>query len=272
MVDDSWFDDALFVGDSVTNALAAYSEDYGRFGNADFLCIASLGYNSALWDLDDPYNVHPMWKGKKVTVDEGVRLSGKHKIFIMFGMNDVGKGIDQSIEAMKELTDRILRKSPGVEIYIQGGTPMLPEVESESLSNELMRQFNQGIKEVCDERGFHFIDITPAVCDQNGALIPDYCMDPQDMGMHLNYDGCQRWVDYLMAHVLDSADVSPGVYTPQPDYNSDEEDYTFYDDTVPEEEEESSESYEESSESDGEDTYTEESTEEYSEDTGEYYY
>ena len=79
MVDDSWFDDALFVGDSVTNALAAYSEDYGRFGNADFLCIASLGYNSALWDLDDPYNVHPMWKGKKVTVDEGVRLSGKHE-------------------------------------------------------------------------------------------------------------------------------------------------------------------------------------------------
>ena len=262
MVEDDWFDDVLFVGDSVTSALAAYSEDYERFGNAEFLCIPSLGYNSSLWDLQDPNNVHPLWKGKKVTVDMGVKLSKKHKIFIMFGMNDVGTwGVDQSIESMKELTDRIIEKSPDVELYIQGGTPMLKSVEKSNLNNLLMTQFNEGLKSVCQERGYHFIDITPAVCDEEGALIADYCMDPDDMGMHLNYDGCERWVKYLMAHVLDDGDPTP--YTPETFGNGDEEYYIFIDETQESSEEEPSEDVDSSSDENNDDESSDQDDEYY---------
>lgn len=247
MVEPEWFDDALFVGDSVTVALSSYSDFYGCFGNAEFLATSSLGYDSALWELNDPNNVHPMWKGKKVTVDAGVKLSEKTKIFIMFGMNDIGTwGVEQSVAAMKQLSDRILQRAAYVDIYVQGVTPMLKSVEKDTLNNKLVSEFNAELKKVCDERGYHFIDITPAVCDDEGALIADYCADPDEMGMHLNYDGCDRWARYLYAHVLDDGEPRPGIYSPETIEDLPElENYTFIDETQESKTEESDSSADE---------------------------
>ena len=65
MVDESWFDNAVFVGDSLTNCLTIYTEKYGGLGNAEFVPAAGIGYHSALWDLDTEGNVHPVYYGKK---------------------------------------------------------------------------------------------------------------------------------------------------------------------------------------------------------------
>lgn len=203
MVDEKWFDDAIFVGDSISDGLSYYC-DNGVVGDAAFLCKPCLGYNSALWDLNDPNAIHPTWKGKKVTVDEGVRLSGKKKVFMMFGMNDLGVwGVDTTVESMQKMAHRILKKCPDVEFYIEGVNPMLPEYEKEEFNNRMIAEYNLKLKKACELRGYHFIDFTPAVCDEQGNLALDYCMDPDYMGQHLNNDGCERWVKYLKAHVLD---------------------------------------------------------------------
>ena len=103
-VDASWFDDAVFVGDSVTLKLSYYA-DYGSLGNADFLCAGSLGYNNAQWGYDHPDNVHPVYNGIKYTVEDGVAMLQPKKIFVMLGMNDIGLyGVDGAVEGMKSLT------------------------------------------------------------------------------------------------------------------------------------------------------------------------
>lgn len=198
----SWFDDAVFVGDSVSNMLYFYS-DNGCLGDAEFLTIACLGYNNALWDIDYKYAVHPSYKGKKVTVDEGVRLTGKKKVFIMLGMNDIGGyGVEGTIDGMKKLTDRILSKSPDVQIYIQSVTPLIPGMtRKDMLNNANVAKFNKRAAEVCEERGFVFVNVAEAVSDLNGALYYKYCSDPGYMGLHMNYDGCEVWVNYLKSHV-----------------------------------------------------------------------
>ena len=200
-VSDNWFDDAVFVGDSVSNMLALYSED-GSLGNADFLTRACLGYNNSLWDLNYQYAVHPSYYGKTVTVDEGVRLSGKKKVFIMLGMNDIGGyGVEGTINGMNQLADRILAKSPGVQIYIQSVTPLIPGmVRDDMLNNANVAKFNKRAAEVCKERGFKFINVAEAVSDSNGALIYDYCSDPDYMGLHMNFKGVEKWVAYLKTH------------------------------------------------------------------------
>ncbi len=200
-VDASWFDDAVFVGDSVTLKLSYYS-DNGSLGNAKFLCAGSLGWGNALWDLYQEGNVHPSLYGTKYTVDEGIRASGQKKVFIMLGMNDIGLyGIDGSVENMKTLIGRILEKSPDVQIYIESVTPMLYNMQRSQLNNTTIPQFNSRLRQICSERGFYYMDIYSVVQDGYGNLDPSNCSDPTGMGIHFTDAGCSKWVNYLKHHV-----------------------------------------------------------------------
>ena len=201
-VEPSWFDDAVFVGDSVSNKLYYYAEN-GCLGNAEFLCSVGIGYHSAMWDINYKYNVHPVYNGQKMLMEDGVQLTGKKKVFIMLGMNDIGGyGVNDTIRAMKDFTDRILLKCPDVQIYIQSVTPMISGMQRRDLLNNAnIAAFNEQAKEVCKERGFVVLDIASAVKDGNGNLVYEICGDPSYMGMHLNNKGCKLWVEYLRAHV-----------------------------------------------------------------------
>ena len=196
-----WFNDAVFVGDSVTLKLSYYAEN-GSLGNADFLCAGSLGWNNALWALNRSGNVHPTYYGRKYTVDEGVRASGKSKVFIMLGMNDIGLyGVDGAANAMITLTDRIKQKSPGVQIYIESVTPMLKSMQKKYLNNSTISRFNSRLREICSSRGYYFLDVASVMKDNNGDLEYENCSDPTAMGIHFTDTGCRKWVDYLKRHV-----------------------------------------------------------------------
>ena len=206
-VDAEWFNDAVFVGDSVTLKLSYYAED-GALGKADFLCAGSLGYNNALMDIDEEGNVHPTYQGEKYTVDEGISKIGKKKVFIMLGMNDIGLyGVDGAIDGMKKLTERILDKTPDATLYFQSVTPMVEGNTLGSLTNESIAEFDKQLRAVCKEKGYKYLNVASAVSDGNGNLIYDYCGDPPTednpdaMGLHFTDTGCQKWVDYLCTHV-----------------------------------------------------------------------
>lgn len=196
-VDAEWFDDAVFIGDSVTLKLSYYA-DNGSLGKAEFLCQGSLGYGNALWDLDAKGNVHPSYEGKKYTVDEGAKMLKAKKIFIMFGMNDIGLyGIDDSVKNMKKLTERVAKKNPDAKIYIQSVTPMLEKKQLKDLNNKTIDSFNEKIKAVCDENGYSYLDVASIMKNEEGSLKSEYCSDPEAMGIHFSDDGCKQWVDYL---------------------------------------------------------------------------
>lgn len=206
-VDAEWFNDAVFVGDSVTLKLSYYAEN-GELGDADFLCAGSLGYNNALMDLDEEGNVHPTIGSVKYTVDEGVKELGKKKVFIMLGMNDIGLyGVDGTIDAMYKLTDRILEKTPDAALYLQSVTPMIEGNTLGNLTNESIKEFDEKLKEACKKKNYKYLNVASAVSDENGNLIYDYCGDPptednpDGMGLHFTDTGCSKWAEYLKTHV-----------------------------------------------------------------------
>ena len=200
-VDASWFDDAVFVGDSVTLKLSYYA-DYGSLGNADFLCAGSLGYNNAQWGYDHPDNVHPVYNGIKYTVEDGVAMLQPKKIFIMLGMNDIGLyGVDGAVEGMKSLTAKIQQRCPDAVIYVQSVTPMLSYKQLSDLNNTTIDAFDQAIQPICQERGYIYLDVASAVNDGYGNLMEAYCSDATAMGLHFSDAGCEAWVNYLKSHV-----------------------------------------------------------------------
>lgn len=202
-VDGSWFDDAVFVGDSVTLKLSYYAdENEGALGNAQFVCAGSLGYTNAQWDIDDPLAVHPVYKGQTVLAENCTVVTGATKVFIMLGMNDIGLyGIDATVESADALIGKILSHTPDAEIYIQSTTPIIMGKEVGDLNNENIRAFDERLSAYADEHGYRYLDLYHQLCDDDGYLREEYCSDIEAMGIHFTPAACEIWIDYLKNHV-----------------------------------------------------------------------
>lgn len=202
-VDSSWFDDAVFVGDSVSMMLEFYDASAGVLGKSQFLTAGSLGSGNALWDVSD-YSVHPTYNGVKMRLEESIPLTGAKKLYIMLGMNDVGLyGVDGAVENMTTLINLIQSSTPGLSVYIQSMTPVASSsnvLSSDGLNNYNIYLYNQKLSDVCQTYGWHFLDVGSVMYDENGWLREEYCSDLDGMGLHFTYTGCAAWVEYLYTH------------------------------------------------------------------------
>ena len=197
-----FFDDAVFVGDSVSLKLNYYVSDQRSYGDclgkAKFLTSGSLGSAQALEAVSSE-SLHPTYQGEKLPVEDTIAKIGAKKVFIMLGMNDIAVyGIEGSLDNYEELVDNILAKNPGAVIYAQSCTPMAVGCERSVLNNKNIVKYNNALKDRCAENGWRYMDIYSVVVDENGFLRADYCSDPDDMGIHFMDAGCKAWVDYLM--------------------------------------------------------------------------
>ncbi len=203
-VESKWFDDAVFVGDSVTLKLSYYANSHPEaLSKAQFFCAGSLGYASSLWDKDAEDAVHPYYQGKVELAEDSVKLTGAKKAFIMLGMNDVGLyGADGAIDYCSQLVERLRKKSPkNTVIYLQTVTPILKGKERGDLTNEHIQEFNRLLEDFCAENNCKFLDIYSVMEDENGYLKSEYCGDPEAQGIHFTDAACRLWVEYLKDNV-----------------------------------------------------------------------
>lgn len=201
-VDASYFDDAVFVGDSVSLRLQYYCTANGALGNTTFLCSGSLSATNALWGVGSE-SVHPSYQGKKMLIEDGIAACGAKKVYIMLGMNNISFGIENATNDMVTLMDRILEKSPDVTLIIQAVTPMTSSsrIYSSALNNEKIDEYNEAMRQICQERGWYFLDVNTQFKDENNNLVRTYCSDADEMGIHFSTAAAEIWVSYLKTHV-----------------------------------------------------------------------
>lgn len=201
-LDMSWFDDAVFIGDSITLKLSYYNDATFVLGNAQFVCAGSLGWGNALFELNDPGAVHPFYGGEYVLTENAIEASGANKALIGLGMNDVGLyGVDDSINNASELIDRIQSNSPNAVLYIESVTPMIESAQTESLNNDLLRQFNSELEVLAQEKGCYYLNTHEVFVDSKGNLPLSLCSDPEELGIHFTNEACEIWIDYLRSHI-----------------------------------------------------------------------
>ncbi len=202
--DKSYFDDAAFVGDSISLMLSYYNASAKALGNAQFFTAGSLSAANALWEVSDK-SVHPSYNGTKMLVEDCIKNSGVKKVYIMLGMNDIGLySLDDSIENYKELVKRIKEKSPSVIIIVESMTPIASTSNrlGDKFNNTRIREYNSKLLEMCREMGWYFVDVGSVMYDESGYLRKDFCSDLETMGMHFTNAGCEQWVSYLMTHTV----------------------------------------------------------------------
>ncbi len=199
-VDESYFDDVVFVGDSVSLRLTYYNMANDCFGDAVFLTSGSLGVTNSQWGLYEPKAVHPSYQGQKVTVADGIAKCGRKKVYLMLGINDMAYYTRPDLFAQfKSLTDSILEKSPDVTFYIQSVTPMTGD--KNGTTNDAINEYNALISQYCCQKGWYFIDVASVLRDENGLLPGKYCSDADGMGIHFTDAACEVWKEYLYTHV-----------------------------------------------------------------------
>ncbi|MCI9468725.1 MAG: hypothetical protein HFG45_05410 [Oscillospiraceae bacterium] len=201
-VDASYFDDAVFVGDSVSLRLQYYCTSNGALGDTTFLCSGSLSATNALWAVGSE-SVHPSYQGKKMLIEDGIAACGAKKAYIMLGMNNISFGVDNATADMVTLMDRILEKAPDVTLIIQAVTPMTAasRIRSNALNNEKIDEYNEAMRQICQERGWYFLDVNTQFKDENNDLVRSYCSDADEMGIHFSTAAAEIWVNYLKTHV-----------------------------------------------------------------------
>lgn len=201
-VDLSWFDDCVFIGDSLVNGLSLYNDVTECFGNAEFICAAGLGYNNCQWDLYDENEVHPLYNGEKILLEDAPNLTGSTKVIIGMGMNDLGGyGVDGTLSAADSFVQRLRDKTPGIEIYLMTVTPMIESAEYDLLNNPLIKEYDDKLEVFAEEHECHFLNTWSALADENGRLPDELCMDPDDLGLHLTNEGSEIMMNYIIRHV-----------------------------------------------------------------------
>lgn len=183
-VDLSYFDDALFIGDSRTVGLRNYTD---MSEHADFLCETSL----TIWKV-----FKSDFKGAG-TVEKLLAKNDYGKIYIMVGVNELGTGTTE--DYMKEYTyvvDRLHELEPDAKIIIEAIMHVDKEKSDSDkiFNNSNILGRNNAIATLADNVTFFYIDCNSALCDEEGFLRDDL------RGDHLHLKGASNelWKQFLM--------------------------------------------------------------------------
>lgn len=192
--DESYFDDAIFIGDSLTDGLAAY-ELLPREQ-----VLADTGINPQTILTRECIGE----EGSEQTVVEAAADLDPAKIYIMLGSNGVAfLNFDDIIGWYGELIDALQADHPDAEIYVQSILPVTADkhLEQELLTNERITELNGMIAEMAAEKGCFYLNVSEAVADENGCLPDELSAD----GMHFGVSTYRVWLDYLLTHTVEGA-------------------------------------------------------------------
>lgn len=194
-VDVSWFDNSLFIGDSLTLAMSLYSVGFPE--TTAFCAYKSITPKQFVDNI-----VVNNEDGSQTAVFDEICTHDPDNIFILLGTNVMATGTDVSLVAAYEmLVQKLQEQFPDADIYIQGLPPVTKTVSAErvTLTVNRIRKVNVQLAQMADENGCYYIDLNHALASEDGYLSTYIA---QEDGIHLNQRGCEKWFEYLKTHVL----------------------------------------------------------------------
>ena len=185
-VDDSYFSDAVFIGDSRTVGL----HDYGGLDDSTFYATVGM-------------NIYDLWTekfcevdGQKETLEDALRARTYGKIYFQIGINEMGRGtVDGFMKAYEESVAKFKELQPDAVIFVQAIMKVTKDKSDKDpiFNNPGIEERNARIAELADNRTVFYLDVNEVVCDENGALRKDITFD----NIHLLGSKYDIWVDYL---------------------------------------------------------------------------
>jgi len=187
-VEDDYFADAAFIGDSRTLGFF----DYSGLENADFYC--DNGFCTYLWSKGEKVTYRN--EGRKVVLDEIMDTKRYGKIYLMLGLNDCGYGnVEDFKDRYGEMLDMLHTKQPDAVIYLLSNLHLSKEKsDSDQVYNNVdINAHNVAVAELADGETFFYLNVNSLFIDENWNLKAELTFD----GTHLYADGYVKCFDYL---------------------------------------------------------------------------
>ena len=198
-LDETWFDDAVFFGDSVSGTLQATAFQTGGLGKALFFCETSYTLREAVSGRTSIY-----FRGQLYTPATLLPVAGASKVFIMLGLNDVAFLTPEEYRGCwSSLVEQLREASPEIRIFFQSMTPVMAGHEYGSVNNTVINTYNENLRDFCRENGCVYVDIATHLMNEKGELRAEYCRDEY---VHLVMDAGPIWVAALKDPANYSAD------------------------------------------------------------------
>lgn len=181
----SYFDDALFIGDSRTVGIY----EYGTLKNADYFCDVGL----ASYKMDNEYI-------DGYTIYDKLSSNSYGKIYVMLGINEVGNDFDYTMNSYIKLINAIKEYQPDSLIYIMGNLHVTQsrQLQGDTITNENINNLNSAMAELADGENVFYLDVNPIFDDSNGNLMSECSND----GVHVLAKYYQTWCDWLCLNTI----------------------------------------------------------------------
>lgn len=185
-VDLTYWEDALFIGDSRTVGLSEYAD----LGGADVFASSGMSvYKVFSAKIEMP-------GAGKQTLEEVLAAKQYGKIYIMMGINELGYNHESTVKKFEEMYDKIHELQPDAILFL-GANLHVTEKKSASdkiYNNEAINRLNQAIMGMADNQTRFYVDVNEVFDDANGNLDASYTADDA----HVLGKYYAQWADWLL--------------------------------------------------------------------------
>ena len=191
-VDEGWYDDVLFIGDSRTEGL----RNIARQGSADYFCTVGLSLHTytTVTTFDDGFT------RRKLSSLLETKTYGK--IIVALGINDCSDSPARFESAFTDLVAMLREYQPDAVVILQG---IMTVGEGKSNSAECFHldriyALNEAMAGLADQETVFYIDPNERFADERGYL-PD---EMSDDGCHLYakyYPDFAQWMSFAVAQL-----------------------------------------------------------------------
>ena len=187
-VEDTYFEDTAFLGDSRTEGFHLYS---GLKTGAYYCSVGATVESVFSKAVETPAGKMPLL--------DAMAKEDFGKIYVMLGVNELGWSKTETFrDQYAKVIDRLHSDHPDAEIILQTILPVSAKQEKKKtyVNNGRIAAYNEVIFRLAEEKGCDLVDAAEAVTDENGCLRAEWNSD----GVHLNVKGCRAWLEYLRTH------------------------------------------------------------------------
>ena len=194
----TYFDDALFIGDSRTVGI----QEYGTFKNSRFFC--SVGMSSSNIDNENINGTN---------FEDLIKNNKFGKVYVMLGVNEVGNDFEFTLTKYRAIIERLRANQPDAIIYIQGNLHVSAAAETNVINNANINYLNSLFAGLADNKKVFYIDINELYDDEYGYLNAAYTAD----GVHPLAAYYQQWCEWLCQKTV-ITNAAPEPATADPNY------------------------------------------------------
>ncbi len=192
-VDDSYFSDAAFIGDSRMQGFQnASGITTGTFFTSIGMSLSAMQSKNVIQTAEGNITVAAALSGGKY-----------NKIYIMLGANDLGEydwnefktGFISCAKRFQEIQPDAIFYICSV-IYVEESK--VDSSSSSYVNNTNVDKINSILLDICEEEGYYYLDLNEIMSNGYGSLIEGASSD----GVHVYPKYCEQMLDYMKTHYV----------------------------------------------------------------------